>query len=139
LNKLGFFLLTQVVAFDSSGGLVLAWRPGVDLECFSTNKNNITVWCYYDPPHSPWILSCVYGPPNRRDRVAFWEAFAAIVDGFEASWLCIGDFNSMLDQIKKRGGRPVDSTSNCPFKKFIDHYGMIDVGFAGNHFTWNNN
>jgi exonuclease III len=31
LNRLGFFLLTQVAASGSSGGLVLTWRPGVDL------------------------------------------------------------------------------------------------------------
>jgi hypothetical protein len=31
-----------------------------------------------------------------------------------------------LDQTEKIGGRP-------------DHFGMIDVGFAGNPFTWNNN
>jgi hypothetical protein len=53
LNRLGFFLMSQVAAFGSSGGLVLSWRPGVDLECFTSNKNNITVWCYYDPPQSP--------------------------------------------------------------------------------------
>jgi hypothetical protein len=44
----------------------------------------------------------------------------------------------VLDQSKKSGGRPVDSSSNCHFKNFIDHFGMIDVGFAGNTFTWNN-
>jgi hypothetical protein len=139
LNRLGFFLLTQVVASGTSGGLVLSWRPGVDLECFSSNKNNIIAWCYSDPPQSPWILSCVYGPSKRSDRAAFWDNFAAIGEGFEASWLCIGDFNSMLDQSEKRGGRPVDSSSHCLFKKFINHFGMIDVGFAGNPFTWNNN
>jgi hypothetical protein len=45
----------------------------------------------------------------------------------------------VLDQSEKSGGRPVNSSSHCPFKKFIDHFGMIDVGFAGNPFTWNNN
>ena len=82
-------------------------------------------------------ILCVW-PPNRRDRAAFWDAFAAIGEGFEACWLCIGDFNSVLDQAEKSGGRLVDSTSNCPFKKFIDHFGMIVIGFSGNPFTWNN-
>jgi hypothetical protein len=91
------------------------------------------------PPQSPWILSCIYGPSKRSDRAAFWDNFAAIGEGFEASWLCIGDFNSVLDQSEKRGGRLVDSSSHCLFKKFIDHFGMTDVGFAGNPFTWNNN
>jgi hypothetical protein len=139
LNRLGFFLLTQVAASGSSGGLVLTWRPGVDLECFISNSNNISAWCYSDPPYSPWILSCIYGPPKRSDRRVFWESIAAIGDGFEASWLCIGDFNSVVNQSEKTGGRPVSSSSKCPFRRFIDHFGMIDVGFAGNPFTWSNN
>jgi hypothetical protein len=127
--------MTQVAASSSSGGLVLPWRPGVDLECFTSNKNNISVWCYSNPPQSPWILSCVYGPPKRMDRLDFWESFAAIGNGFEASWLCIDDFNSVLDQSEKIGGKPISSSSNYSFRKFIDHFGMIDVGFAGNPFT----
>ena len=41
--------------------------------------------------------------------------------------------------MRKIGGRPITSSSNCSFRKFIDHFGMIDVGFAGNPFTWSNN
>jgi hypothetical protein len=82
---------------------------------------------------------CVYGPPNRRDRRNFWDSFATIGEGFEASWLCIGDFNSVVDQTEKSGDKPVESSFHCPFRNFIDHFGMIDVGFVGNPFTWSNN
>ena len=71
--------------------------------------------------------------------MAFWDSFAFIGDSFEAFWLCIGDFNSILVQSEKQGGRLVASSSNCPFRRFIDHFGMIDLGFAGNPFTWRNN
>jgi hypothetical protein len=128
-----------MAASGSSGGLTLAWHPGVELECFASDKNNISAWCFSDPLHSLWILSCVYGPPNRRDRRAFWDSFAFIGEGFEASWLCIGDFNSVVDQTEKLGGRPIDSSSHCPFRSFIDHFGMIDVRFVRNPFTWSNN
>jgi hypothetical protein len=134
LNRLGFFLISQVVATGTSGGLVLSWQPGVDLECFVSNKNNISTWCFSDPPQSPWIFSCVYGPPNRSDIMAFWESFASVGDSFEAFWLCIGDFNLILVQYEKHGGRPVASSSHHPFKRFINHFGMIDLGFAGNPF-----
>jgi hypothetical protein len=113
LSRPGFFLMSQVVASGSSGRLVLPWHPGVDLECFASEKNNISAWCYFDPPQSLWILSCVYGPLNRRDRLAFWGTFAFIGEGFEATWLCIGDFNSILDQSEKIGGRPIVSSSHC--------------------------
>jgi hypothetical protein len=139
LNKLGFFLFSQVAATGTSGGLVLSWRLGIELECFVSSKNNISAWCYSDPPSSPWILSCVYGPSKRSDKRAFWDSFVAIGESFEAYWLCIGDFNSILVQAVKQGGRPVAGSSRCPFKRFIDHFGMIDLGFAGNPFTWSNN
>jgi hypothetical protein len=101
LNRLGFFLLSQVAATGTSGGLVLSWRPGIELECFVSNNNDISALCYSDPPTSPWILFCVYDPSNISDRRAFWDSFAAIGESFEASWLCIGDFNSILVQAEK--------------------------------------
>jgi hypothetical protein len=45
----------------------------------------------------------------------------------------------VLDQTEKLGGYPVSSTSNCPFRNFINLFGMIDLGFAGNPYTWSNN
>ena len=91
--------MSQVAATGISGCLVLSWWPEVDLECFASNKN-ISTWCFSDPLQSPWILSCVYGPPNRSDIMDFWDSFASIGDSFEAFWLCIGDFNSILVQSK---------------------------------------
>jgi hypothetical protein len=44
-----------------------------------------------------------------------------------------------VDQSEKTSGRPIDSSSHYPFRSFIDHFGMIDVGFVGNPFTWRNN
>jgi hypothetical protein len=41
--------------------LFLLGAPGVDLECFISNKN-ISAWCLLDPFCSPWILYCIYDP-----------------------------------------------------------------------------
>jgi hypothetical protein len=129
----------QFPASGANGGLVLAWRLGVHLKCFCANKNHISAWCYSDPPHSPWIISCVYGPPARSDKQAFWDWFTSIGTTFDAPWLCIGDFNSVLSQSDKLGGRPVNNSSTRYFRSSVDQLGMIDLGFAGNPFTWCNN
>ena len=44
-----------------------------------------------------------------------------------------------MDQSKKLEGRLVASSSSCPFRNFIDQIGWIDLGFAGNPYTWCNN
>jgi hypothetical protein len=53
--------------------------------------------------------------------------------------MCIGDLNFVLSQADKQGGRPVINSSCCSFKNFVDQMGLIDLGFAGNPFTWCNN
>lgn len=136
INILGFYLMSHVATSGFSRGLVLTWRQGIELECFVFNKNNIFAWCYSDLPNSPWILSCVYGPLNKRDTFSFWDSLTFDGENFVGPWLCIGNFNHGLNQSEKMGGRPVASSSHCPFKQFIDYFGMVDLGFAGNPFTW---
>jgi hypothetical protein len=139
LNNLGFYSMAHVAPVGLSGGLILAWRTGVELECFLFSKHNISAWCYSDPSNSPWILSCLYGPPEKKNKLAFWDSLTAAGENFVCPWLYIGDFNHVLDQSEKLGGNPVASSSHCPFKHFIDHHGLVDLGFVGNPFTWCNN
>ena len=44
----------------------------------------------------------------------------------------------ILSQSEKYGGRPYAYSSNDAFHDFLDYVGMIDLGFAGNPFTWSN-
>jgi hypothetical protein len=80
LNNLDFYSMAHVAPTGLSGGLVLAWRTGVELECFLFSKHNISAWCYSDPPpppNSPWILSCLYGPLEKKNKLAFWDSLTA--------------------------------------------------------------
>jgi hypothetical protein len=99
LNHLGFYLMTHVAPISSCGGLVLAWRVGVELESFISNNNNISSWCYSDPPNSPWILSCIYGPSKKKSKAAFWDSLTAVGEDFVSPWLCIGDFQFCVGPI----------------------------------------
>lgn len=103
LNKLSFYLLVQVSPFGSKGGILLAWRCGVDLECFVFNINNISAWIYFDPPSQPCFLSCVYGPLYKKNKFGFWESLLEVGNNFEDPWLCMGDFNAILDHCDKCG------------------------------------
>jgi hypothetical protein len=44
----------------------------------------------------------------------------------------------ILSQSDKYGGRPYASSSTDAFHGFLDSFGMIDLGFSGNPFTWTN-
>ncbi|GLT70736.1 hypothetical protein SLA2020_427960 [Shorea laevis] len=81
LNNLGFFLMAHVPPSGFKGRLLLAWRHGVELECFLTDVNIVSAWCYSDP-HTPWILSCLYGPPYRKFDSCFLDSISAVGDKF---------------------------------------------------------
>jgi hypothetical protein len=123
---------------SSKGGLLLAWRHGVDIKCFSVSVNKINAWCFSDPPNSPWFLSYIYGPPEKQYKSMFWESLLDEGLGYSGPWMCLGDFNVIMSQTEKFGGRPYACSSNDAFHCFMDSLGMIDLGFSGNPFTWSN-
>jgi hypothetical protein len=45
----------------------------------------------------------------------------------------------VIDQFEKLVDKPVASSSNCRPRQFIDQFGLIDLGFSGNPFSWSNN
>ena len=53
-------------------------------------------------------------------------------------WLYIGDFNMILSQFEKYDGRLYACSSNDLFHSFLDSFGMVDLGFSSNPFTWSN-
>jgi hypothetical protein len=110
----------------------------VDIKCISTSVNIINVWCYSDPPNTSWLLSCIYGPPEKQFKSVFWDSLLDVGLGYHGPWLCIGDFNMIMSQSEKFGGKPYACSSNDVFHAFLDSFGMIDLGFSGIPFTWSN-
>jgi hypothetical protein len=102
MNRLSFFFMTHVPPIGTKGGLLLTWRHGVELECFATNMYNISAWCYSDPSYYPWLLACIYGSPYYSSRAQFWDDIMSIEDKYSRPWLCLGDFNMILDQSEKK-------------------------------------
>jgi hypothetical protein len=122
----------------STGGLCFGWKPGVDIEPTSQNQNLINLLVFSDPPNLPWMLSAIYGPPYKKMKRIFWEALHQTASSFSGPWLCMGDFNEVLLQVDKKGGRPFSSSSSNGFNALVNQQGLVDLGFSGNPYTWTN-
>ena len=131
-------MMSHASPSSSKEGLLLAWHHGVDIECILASINIINVWYYSDPPNKPQLLSCIYGPPEKHNKAKFWDFLLDVGKGYHRPWMCIGDFNTILSQSEKYGGRPYACSSNDAFHGFLDSFGMINLGFGGNPFTWSN-
>lgn len=52
--------------------------------------------------------------------------------------MVMGDFNAVLSSVDKIGGKAVASSSRGGFRKVVNDNSLIDLGFDGHPFTWNN-
>lgn len=74
LNSLGFFHFVSSLPEGTKGGIVFAWKPGVDVDVVCLYKNSIHDLVYSDPPNMPWLLSSVYGPTKWHKKPFFWRS-----------------------------------------------------------------
>lgn len=116
----------------------MAWKFGVGCKVGVCSFHVINLFLYYDPPNHPWMVSFVYGLTNWNNKDAFWYELEQYGSNFDGPWLCLGDFNALLDQSEKWGGRPVGSSNSGAMKCFVTNMGLIDLGFVENKYTWCN-
>jgi hypothetical protein len=138
LNSLGFSNIICVDPIGQVGGISLSWKQGViaDLVCASVNM--ISVIIFSDPPHKPWMLTGIYGPPYNSQKPAFWDSLEKVLSTFSGPWIGLGDYNYLLSNADKKGGVFFASSSSSSMRNRVDALGLIDMGFIGNLYTWTN-
>lgn len=81
------------------------------------------------------MISFVYGSPYQKHHSDFLLKLADFGVNNVVPWLCIGDFNAIAAQTDKLGGHPFNGSFS---NNFMNTFGMIDLGFYGNPYTWLN-
>lgn len=81
-------------------------------------------------------ITFVYGDPVSENRGKVWDKLVEISSQRQGSWFMIGDFNEIIGNHEKRGGRKRSETSFQAFRHMLDDCGMIDFPFTGNSMSW---
>ncbi|KAJ4842724.1 hypothetical protein Tsubulata_017697 [Turnera subulata] len=84
-----------------------------------------------------WFMTCVYDPPNRSDRLLFWDVLKDLQPVGEA-WLLMGDFNAVFLEKEKSGGRQPRLSQLLDFSSFHTSMELMDLDFKGSPFIWTN-
>lgn len=115
------------------------WRPNIPVQILGFNQNMLFMFVYPDLPCQAFVLSLIYGPSRFHQKRDFWNSMTTFADSITELWLLLGDFNSVNFQSDKRSGAPFASSSSMGLHLFVTtNYGLVDLGFNSNPFTWNN-
>lgn len=95
---LGFQNAEVVSSLGQSGGLMLLWRGDVTVAIQSMLRSHIDVLLTYDRlGNRQWRLTGFYGEPRRAMRKNSWYLLRFLRAQLGVPWLCVGDFNEVLE------------------------------------------
>ncbi|KAH9790374.1 reverse transcriptase domain-containing protein [Citrus sinensis] len=83
-----------------------------------------------------WRVTGFYGYPESSRRRESWHLLRRLASFSTLPWVCIGDFNDLLDSSEKNGSRPHAAWKIQGFRSAISDAGLSDLGMIGYQFTW---
>ncbi|KAH7842567.1 hypothetical protein Vadar_006777 [Vaccinium darrowii] len=128
----GFFVSPVGLA----GGLCIFWKKGVSFHVFSSNS--VFIDCSVVIGGYPCRMTFVHAQNTYQERRGLWEDLLGISRSERADWIVGGDFNAILDQEEKIGGHHRQSWEFTDFQNFCQRSSLLDLGYVGYPFTWNN-
>ncbi|XP_027158272.1 uncharacterized protein LOC113759893 [Coffea eugenioides] len=162
LRKLVVYLKIQMlVVFEMHIHMSLAEEFRVRLNFdFVISHSNGLLWVFYNNPvvcsivgegaqflslfiQHPYLVSpvsftTVHAATTVEERKALWAGLLQYKLSHDP-WLVCGDFNVVVGEEEKKGGKPFTVVEAADFVAFMGSAGLVDGGFSGSSFTWCNN
>ncbi|KAL0001323.1 hypothetical protein SO802_015104 [Lithocarpus litseifolius] len=120
---------------SNGGGLVLYWKISVEIDIVSSSVNHIDVIVNKNSG-DPWRFTGFYGEPETHKRQESWDLLRSLYGQSSLLWLCVGDFNEIVKQSEKLGGRLKSYAQMQIFRDALDECELMDLGFKGFPYTW---
>ena len=135
--SLGYNGCLDVNCQGRSGGLALFWSTDlcVSLQSFCSNFIDVHV---KEASGVIWRATFVYGEPKTDRRHIFWDRLRFLKAQWQGPWVCIGDFNEVLSNDEHMGPTDRGETQMRLFRDCLEDCQLVDLGFCGPKYTWNN-
>lgn len=119
---------------QGGGGLALLWKKEVDIQVLSASHNFIDTKVSYKG--NDFFRTFVYGAPEVANRQAVWDALSSLASSRSDAWFLTGDFNEILNNSEKSGGKERLESTFCAFRSFIAQCDLFDLQHTGNFLSW---
>ncbi|CAA7056111.1 unnamed protein product [Microthlaspi erraticum] len=132
--QLGYDQMKIVSPNGLSGGLVVFWKNCVSVSCISSDSRIVDLQVDYKA--FQFYLSCVYSHPIPSQTHYLWEKLQRLAATHNGLWMMCGDFNEIISNLEKRGGRIRAESSFRNFKRMREVCDMQDNKSKENPFSW---
>ncbi|KAL0417527.1 UNVERIFIED_CONTAM: putative mitochondrial protein [Sesamum radiatum] len=121
-----------------SRGLALLWHKSISVQLQSFGHHHIDATVYPESETEAWRFTGFYGFADVACRQRSWDLLSTLKNQSRRAWLIAGDFNEILDDSEKIGGRPRPLWQVRRFREALVSIDVFDLGFEGEPFTWCN-
>ncbi|XP_012435427.1 uncharacterized protein LOC105762053 [Gossypium raimondii] len=121
-----------------SGGMVLMWREGVRVTIQNYSRCHIdsVVWI---EDGEKFRFTGFYGQSEPSLRHQAWDMLRRVKSTVNEGWIVRGDFNAILNDSEKKGGRRKPRALMDEFGDILEELCLTDVKTGNGWFTWTNN
>lgn len=129
----------MVEARGFSGGIWCFWNQAItQIRVLGFTAQTITLRIAGEHYKNKWLLSLVYASPTASIRELFCDYMEQLSRMITIPWCILGDFNQVIYQKDKQGGRAVRGNAAERMRLMFDRCGLMETKFVGPPFTWTN-
>jgi ribonuclease HI len=136
--KLHFENMFVVDSVGKSGGMALFWGEEVSVRVQNFSHRHIGGLVSMPGLDEEWLFTGFYGHPEPQKRFEAWALLEYLARHCTTAWVCIGDFNEVVDLSEIWGGRGRARSQMVAFQNALECSNLDDLGFMGPKYTWNN-
>ena len=115
----------------------MLWKTKVVLDTYTYSPHHIDTRIL--PPWGLlWRLMGIYEYPDEQQKPETWRLLRHLHSRSTLPWVCIGDYNEILNSSEKNGKLPKPLPPMVEFQSVLLFCGLIDLGYNGYRFTWRN-
>ena len=135
--KLQFKYCFIVPSLGRSGGLALLWMDDVQLTILNYSINHIDAQVCLQGALL-WRFTGFYGNPITHRCRESWALLEKQDSRMTLPWLLMGDFNEILSSDERFGESVSSQRSMFEFGEVLNRCSLVDLGYRGYPFTWDN-
>lgn len=106
----------------------MLWKEEIDLEIVNFFHSHINSKIRTEGGGNYWFVTRFYGHPETSKRCFSWNFLDRINPSSNVGWCILGNFNEIVTQDEKSGGRPRPNKQMEDFRLALGRNELVDLG-----------